>query len=102
MCETAKGTAVPHVQIDNARVRVTRWDFAKRGCDTGWHVHGFDYVVVPLFDGVLDIETAEGRVSVEMRNGQSYFREKGVAHNVMNGNDFPCSFVEIELMEERP
>ena len=50
------GTATPTVMIDNDRVRVTEWRFAKRGDNTGWHRHAFDYIVVPLFDGVLEID----------------------------------------------
>ena len=39
--------AVPTVQVDNDRVRVTEWRFAP-GTATGWHRHEFDYVVVPM------------------------------------------------------
>jgi hypothetical protein len=55
MCSSSVGTAIPTVQIENETVRVTRWVFAKKGDNTGWHRHGHDYVVVPLFDGALDI-----------------------------------------------
>ena len=44
--------AVPTVQVDNERVRVTEWRFAP-GAETGEHVHQMDYVVVPLGDGRL-------------------------------------------------
>ena len=46
--------AVPTVQIDNERVRVTEWRFAP-GAETGEHVHAMDYVVVPLASGRLKI-----------------------------------------------
>ena len=102
MCKAA-GTAVPTVITDNARVRVTRWDFARRGDNTGWHRHEHDYVVVPLFDGALEIDLGEagGRVQAPMRNGAPYFREIGVEHDVISANDFPCAFVEIELMDRK-
>ena len=45
MCSST-GTARPTVQIDNDRVRVTEWRFAKRGDNTGWHRHEYDYVVI--------------------------------------------------------
>ena len=48
--------AQPTLQIDNDRVRVTEWRFAP-GTETGWHTHEMDYVVVPLYDGTLRIET---------------------------------------------
>jgi quercetin dioxygenase-like cupin family protein len=39
--------AKPTVQIDDDKVKVTRWDFSP-GAETGWHRHEMDYVVVPL------------------------------------------------------
>ena len=64
-----KGTAVGTVLIDNARVRVTEWRFPKKGDNTGWHQHGYDYIVVPLFDGVLEIELDGGeRITSQLKN----------------------------------
>ncbi len=94
------GTATPETVIENKRVRVTKWHFAKRGDNTGWHRHGYDYIVVPLFDGNLEIQDSAGnRTTAAMSNGAPYFREAGVEHDVINGNDFACAFVEIELLE---
>lgn len=102
MC-SATGTARPTVQINNDRVRVTEWRFAKKGDNTGWHRHEYDYVVIPLFDGVLEIDLGNGeRVTAPMQNGVPYYREIGVEHDVINGNDFECAFVEVELLEARP
>lgn len=101
MCGKA-GTAVPTVRIDNDRVRVTEWRFPAKGDNTGWHRHDFDYVVVPLFDGVLEIDLGGGqRTEARMTSGVPYYRETGVEHDVINGNDFECAFVEIELLEPR-
>ncbi|KZY44703.1 cupin [Roseovarius sp. HI0049] len=102
MCSDT-GTATPTVMIDNDRVRVTEWRFAKRGDNTGWHRHAYDYIVVPLFDGVLEIDLGGGeRVTAPMQNGVAYYRELGVEHDVINGNDFECAFVEVELLEPKP
>jgi len=99
MCKNTPGTAIPTVFIDNDRARVTEWRFKKRGDNTGWHRHEYDYVVVPLFDGILEIDTGETeRVKAEMKNGIPYFRQTGVEHDVINGNDFECAFVEIEFV----
>lgn len=93
------GTATATVLIENARVRVTEWRFRRRGENTGWHRHAHDYVVLPLFDGVLEIESADGvRTAVELRHGVPYFREAGVEHDVLSGNDFECAFIETELL----
>ncbi len=88
--------AVPTVQIDNERVIVTEWRFAP-GADTGHHVHGHDYVVVPMTTGTLRLEEPEGPRDVQLTAGVSYSRLTGVAHNVINVNPFEFSFIEIEL-----
>lgn len=88
--------AVPTVQVDNSRVIVTEWRFAP-GAETGPHVHGHDYVVVPLTSGTLRIVDAAGTRDVPMLAGASYAREAGVSHNVINANDNEFAFVEIEL-----
>ena len=102
MCITAKqGTAIPTVLIDNARTRVTRWSFSGRGDNTGWHRHEYDYLVVPVQDGVLDIRTANGAISQsELKVGVPYFRKRGVEHDVLNGNDGDFAFIEIEFLED--
>lgn len=89
-------SAVPTLQIDNSRVRVTEWRFAP-GAETGYHRHGMDYVVVPLNTGTLLIETLEGEIRSPLRAGVTYTRLTGVEHNVVNANDFEFAFVEIEL-----
>lgn len=93
------GAAVGTIMIENDRVRVTEWRFRKKGDNTGWHRHHHDYVIVPLFDGNLEIETGQKEHMVApMRNGVPYFRETGVEHDVINGNDFECAFIEVELL----
>lgn len=90
--------ATPTVQAETGRVKVTRWDFPPGG-ETGWHVHEYDYVVVPVLEGVLKLENPDGGVvDFPLVPGHSYAREKGVHHNVVNGSDHPVAFVEIELL----
>lgn len=103
MCSAiGRGTAAATIFIENSRTRVTEWRFGNRGDNTGWHRHEYDYVVVPLFDGTLEIETADGeRIVAELKNGVPYFRELGVEHDVINGNDFECAFIEVEFLERR-
>jgi len=88
--------AVPTVQVDNARTRVTEWRFAP-GAATGWHRHGYDYVVVPLTTGQLRLESAEGSRVADLVAGQSYFRPVGVEHDVINASPHEFVFVEIEF-----
>lgn len=93
--------AVPTVQVDNDRVRVTEWRFAP-GAETGEHTHGMDYTVVPLGDGRLQLEHPDGSTTyAELKHGVTYFRNAGVHHNVINANAYEFAFVEIELKESR-
>ena len=89
--------AVPTVQVDNERVRVTEWRFAP-GAETGFHIHGMDYVIVPSGNGRLKLVSPEGQESfADLKHGVSYFRNAGVHHNVINANDYEFAFVEIEI-----
>ena len=89
-----KATAT--VQVENERLIVTEWRFAP-GADTGHHVHAHDYVVVPLVTGTLRLEEPGGVRDVHLQAGGSYARKAGVAHNVINVNEYEFRFVEIEL-----
>ncbi len=87
------------VQIDNNQIRVTEWRLPP-GTATGHHVHGHDYVVVPICDGELKAVAADGEsIQMSLRRGGSYFRNAGVAHDVINVGLEEMSFVEIELKD---
>jgi quercetin dioxygenase-like cupin family protein len=97
---TARARAVPTPLIENDRVIVTEWRFA-RGAETGWHLHGHDYVVVPQTDGRLLLETKEGEGYAELAVGRPYFRNAGIEHNVINANEHEFVFIEVELKAAR-
>ena len=84
------------VFIDNDRVRVLEWRFAP-GAEVGHHVHGLDYVVVPIMNGNLRAVTSEGESVNSLKVGQPYFREAGVEHNVINANEGEFAFIEVEI-----
>ena len=89
--------AKSNLMIDNDRTRVTEWIF-KIGEETGQHTHEYDYVIVPMLDGELTVINEDGSESVsKLSTGISYFRKKGVNHNVINRNNFEYRFVEIEI-----
>ncbi len=91
--------ATATVMVDNERVRVTEWRFAP-GAATGWHVHEMDYVIVPVLGQPMDLVDGDGGTRrVEMVPGQSYFREAGVSHDVINAGEGELVFVETELKE---
>ncbi|MFY9239633.1 MAG: cupin domain-containing protein [Roseovarius sp.] len=101
MCDAgATGTAKPTVYIDNPRTRVTEWRFAGRGDNTGWHRHAYDYVVVPVQDGTLEITGKDGTVTrAELKKGIPYFRDLGVEHDVVSANDYEFAFMEVEFLD---
>ncbi len=93
----AKPAASHNQMVDNDRVRVTEWVFAP-GQATGWHTHQMDYVVTPVTSQPVDIVGPDGAATrVQMTAGVSYFRQKGVAHDVINAGDGELRFVETEL-----
>jgi quercetin dioxygenase-like cupin family protein len=92
----ARPQAVGTPMIENERVKVTEWRFAP-GAETGWHVHGYDYVVVPQTDGTLLLETKQGDNHARLKVGQPYFRNAGVEHNVVNANNYEFVFIEVEI-----
>lgn len=94
-----RSKATSTVQIDNERIRVTRWRFCP-GAETGWHRHAFEYVVVPLISGPLLLEESGGAERrSELTAGESYTRAAGVEHNVINPADSEFEFIEVELKQ---
>ena len=88
--------AVPTVKIDNDQLRVTEWRFAP-GAATGYHRHEYDYTVVPMTTGRLEITGPTGATTASLVTGEPYFRTAGVEHDVRNANAFEFVFLEIEL-----
>lgn len=83
--------------IDDDRVRVTRFDF-QPGQETGWHRHGFDYVITTVTDCHMRLELPGGETTeITVPAGTAYRRAEGVEHNVINAGSAPMSFVEVEI-----
>lgn len=89
--------ATHKVLVDDAQVRVTRWDF-EPGAETGWHTHGMDYVITTLTPCHMLLEEPGGETRrTDMEAGIAYRKNEGVEHNVINAGDEPMAFMEIEL-----
>jgi quercetin dioxygenase-like cupin family protein len=85
------------VHVDNEHVRVIEWRLAP-GAATGWHRHGFAYVITPITAGqVLMVGPDHERVPFAMQPGQSYYRDAGVEHDVVNGPEGALVFIEMEI-----
>ena len=94
--QAKRPAATPTVQVENERVKVTEWRFAP-GAATGRHRHAYDYVVVPLSTGRLQLEDGKEQHFAELTAGRSYYRPMGVEHDVINANAFEFVFVEVEF-----
>lgn len=85
--------------VDDARTCVTRFVF-EPGAQTGWHRHGFDYVITAVTDCHMALEEPGGaRREVLVRAGEAYRRDAGVEHNVINAGSARMCFVEVELKD---
>lgn len=92
-----RAPAIATQLVDDARVRVTRFDF-EPGAETGWHTHGMDYVITTITPCEMLLEEPGGTSrTVSFVAGDSYRRDSGVEHNVINAGNAPMSFVEVEL-----
>jgi beta-alanine degradation protein BauB len=88
--------AVPTIQRDDEDIKITRWDF-EPGAATGWHSHGWPYVVVMLTDALMRVDDGTNVLEFQRKAGEAYKRSEGVEHDVMNGSETPMAFVEIEI-----
>lgn len=93
---SARDKAISTTVEDNDRVRITEWRFAP-GAETGWHQHALDYVIVYRTAAKHLVETLEGGIIVEVKEGHSYFRRAGVEHNVVNAGENEVVLVETEI-----
>ena len=89
--------AKANVQIDNERIRVTEYSF-NHNEETGFHLHQCDYIVVPQTNGQLLLIDDKGvETTATLLKGQSYYRQAGVSHNVINKGVEKLVFIEIEI-----
>jgi quercetin dioxygenase-like cupin family protein len=88
------------VLIDREEVRVTEWRLPPGGT-TGHHRHDFDYLIVPMTEGLLRSVSASGESETPLTPGRPYFRKAGVTHDVSNPGKSPIVFLEIEF-KDRP
>jgi beta-alanine degradation protein BauB len=84
--------------VDDERVRITTWTFDADGAAIGWHVHEYDYIVVPVTGGTFTVTTPDGAThELAQEAGSPYLGSAGTEHDVVNASGAPAEFVEIEL-----
>mgnify|MGYP001202067485 FL=1 len=85
------------ILIEDEKVRVTRFDF-EPGQETGWHEHGYDYVITAITNCDMELENSDGTKSTaKIKGGNAYSRKAGIRHNVINSSNKIMTFIEIEL-----
>jgi quercetin dioxygenase-like cupin family protein len=91
-------TAQATTAVDDERVRVTTWTFRTDGEATGWHVHEYDYLVVPVTGGTFAVTARDGGTRELIQEaGSPYLGTAGTEHDVVNVSGARAVFVEIEL-----
>lgn len=84
--------------VDDDRLRITTWSFDTDGDATGWHVHEYDYIVVPITGGRFAVTAPDGATrDLTQEAGVPYLGKAGTEHDVANAEDTSAVFVEIEL-----
>ena len=92
-----RSTASASQLIDDDRTRVTRFTFAP-GAETGWHQHGYDYVITAITDCDMMLQNPDGIEGRAFINaGDAYRRSAGVHHNVINASETEMVFIEVEI-----
>lgn len=91
-------TAHCELLSEDARTKVWRWSF-QSGEQTGMHVHGYDYIAIPISGGSFHATLADGTVmDVLQEAGVPYTRQAGVHHNVKFVGEGKAAFIEIEYL----
>ena len=87
------------IEVDDERVRATRWTF-RDGDETGHHVHEYDYLVVPMTSGTFTVTNDDETTSeLVQRAGVPYRGAAGTSHNVANSGGSTAVFVDVELKQ---
>ena len=91
-----RNKAKVNIQIDNELVRITKYLFLP-GEETGLHKHDLDYIIVPITNGELLLIDKDGNESkTKLKASESYFRNAGIIHNVINNGTKELIFIETE------
>ena len=89
--------ASANIQIDNERIRVTEYSFNKND-ETGFHIHQWDYVVIPQTNGkLLLVDEHLFATTATLVKGEPYYRRAVISHNVINNGREKLVFIELEI-----
>jgi quercetin dioxygenase-like cupin family protein len=86
------------VMYENELVRV--WDFVvEPGKSKGWHRHDLPYVIIPMTDGDIELESAiTGQIDrPKGKIGEPIWREAGEIHDLRNVGKASYRNILIEI-----
>jgi quercetin dioxygenase-like cupin family protein len=85
------------ILFENHLVRI--WALAvEPGKTKGWHRHGLPYVIVPMTDGKIEIESSDGRsVRIQDKAGEPIWRDAGEVHDLRNLGETVYRNVLVEI-----
>ena len=89
------------ILFENDLVRV--WELAvEPGKSKGWHRHDLPYVIVPITDGAIEIESIDGKViRPQDVAGKAIWRDPGEIHDLRNLGTAIYKKVLVEI-KDRP
>ena len=99
--DLALGPIGNRVIFENDLVRV--WELAvEPGKSKGLHRHDLPYVIVPLTEGRIEIESIDGRVyRPQEKVGEAIWREAGEVHDLRNLGNATYRNVLVEIKSQR-
>lgn len=96
--ELKLGPIGDRVMFENDQVRV--WDFVvEPGQSKGWHKHELPYVIIPMTDGEIELESAlTGQIERPKGTiGSPIWREAGEVHDLRNVGNASYRNILIEI-----
>ena len=89
-------TAIADCLIDNDRVRVTQYRFSP-GSETKWHLHEWDYVVIPLLFKKIRCtgECYMNDNSFEVEIKSNYYEKLKEIYNIYDFDEYPSIEEEV-------
>ncbi len=88
------------VTYENAQVRV--WDFVvEPGKNKGWHRHDLPYVIIPMTDGDIELESAlTGEIErPKGKIGEPIWRDAGEVHDLRNVGNASYRNILVEIKQ---
>lgn len=95
--DNPSGSIGTTIIFENDLVRVWSID-VEEGGNKAWHHHRLPYVIVPIGDGRIELETRDGTImQIEDKSGAAIWRDAGEIHELRNRGQGTYRNVLIEI-----